>query len=91
MTKLSKLLLLLIFGLAITNLIITNAFTGHGRLVSDLEQDIISLKHENLRLELQLAQATSLTNLTPRLKAAGFQTPKTVAGLNQAPTSVAMR
>ncbi len=91
MSKLNRFLLILIFVLALGNLFVTNTFTGHGQAIADLETEILDLKHQNLKLELQLAQAMSLTHLAPQLAARDFQVPHRITGLPQQPSSVAMR
>ena len=90
MPKLTRYLLFLILILGLVNLYVINSFADQGKVVTDLEHDILVLKHQNLKLELQLAQASSLTNLNSKLKQANFQSPKTITGLTP-PSSVAMR
>ncbi len=91
MPKSAKFLLLFIFILALANLAVTGTFTGKGQTVADLETDIIQLRHQNLKLELELAKSGSLTNLVPKIQAANFQSPRHLSGLSQQSNSMAMR
>ena len=90
LNKLTSYLAVLILFLALANLAVTNTFAGRGQLVSDLEQEVAILKHQNLKLQLQIAQAASLTHLANQLEANQFQTPKKITVI-RTQTPVAMR
>ena len=75
--------------LIITNLYYTNKLVGHGEEINDLTADIHEIKHQNRKLEIQIAKKTSLINLQDQIAKAGFVEPESIATL-RAPAPIAL-
>lgn len=78
--KLIKFFAVIIVGLIITNVTLTNHAVDQAVVVSELSSQIAELDHANTLLKAEIAQAGSLTKLTEKIEAAGYlPNPKTVA------------
>jgi len=88
--KLIKLLFIIITGLVITNVTLTNRTVDESVVVSKLNQDIATLQNENTILKAQVAEAGSLDKLTLKLAEAGFVETTQIVSVNTT-SSVASR
>lgn len=88
--KLIKILFIVIIGLVITNVTLTNRTVDEGVVVSNLTKEISSLRDQNTILASQVAELGSLSAVSAKLEAAGYvETPKIVSLTNS--SSVASR
>lgn len=88
--KLIRLLFVVIVGLVLTNITITNRGVDEGVVVTDLNKEIIALQNQNTILKAQVASDGSLGNISSKLTEAGFtETPKIIS--LQTAASVASR
>lgn len=88
--KLIKILFIVIIGLVITNVTLTNRTVDEGVVVSNLTKEISSLRDQNTILASQVAELGSLSSVSAKLEASGYvETPKIVSLTGS--TSVASR
>ena len=78
--KLIKILFIVIIGLVITNVTLTNRTVDEGVVVSNLSKEISSLRDQNTILASQVAELGSLSAISTKLESAGYvETPKVVS------------
>ena len=78
--KLVKLLSIVIVGLILTNVTLTNRAVDQSVVVSDLTRQIAELDHSNALQNARIAEVGSLTALSEAIEAAGFiASPKIVS------------
>jgi hypothetical protein len=88
--KLVKLLSLVIVGLVLTNVTLTNHAVDQSVTVSGLNNQIAELEHDNTLLSVKISESGSLTKLRAQIEEAGFTTSPSVVSLPGS-TSVASR
>lgn len=88
--KVIKFLGLIIVGLVITSVTVSNHSLDDSAVVSELTQEIKSLERDNTVLRAEIASAGSLTAAAENIELAGFVPPSNIATL-AAPGHVAMR
>jgi hypothetical protein len=79
--KLVKIFSLLIVGLIITNVTLTNRAVDQSVTVSEYSREIENLDHSNTLLNAQIADLGSLTKLREGIEAAGFVSSPAVVSL----------
>lgn len=78
--KLIKFLFVIIVGLVITNVTLTNRTVDESIMVANLNREISILQDQNTILASTVAEAGSLGNLTAKLTEAGYtESPKVVS------------
>ncbi len=88
--KLIKFLFVIIVGLVIGNVTLTNRTVDESIVVAGLTADIAELQNQNIILRAQVASAGSLGSLTAKIEEAGFVSSPTIVSV-QNPSSVALR
>ncbi len=88
--KLIKFLALVIVGLVITNVTLTNRSVDESILVADLSSEISELQNQNRILESQVAEAGSLDAVRQKLAEIGFVETPAIVSIT-VPGSVASR
>lgn len=78
--KLIKLLAVVIVGLIVTNVTLTNRAVDQAVTVSELSAEITALDHDNTILNAEIAELGSLSTIAGGIEAAGFvDSPKVVS------------
>jgi hypothetical protein len=88
--KLIKFLFVIIVGLVIANVTLTNAAVDESIIVANLTDDIADLQNANTIAAAQSAAAGSLGSLTARIHEAGFVAAPTLVSV-ETPSPVALR
>lgn len=88
--KLIKILFILIVGLVIANVTLTNRTVDDSLVVSNLDKQIASLQNQNTILRAEVASLGSLGAVQSKIAAAGFTDAPKVVSL-QDTSSVALR
>jgi hypothetical protein len=83
-------ILLMLFALGTTQFILTNNLVIYGGQITHDDQTLNSVKRENILLVKQLAQDSSIAELSTKAKLLGFVQPSTILTLT-AEYSVAIR
>ena len=68
----------------IGQLVLSNSLATQGKLLAKLQRDVALLDEENLRLELEIAKAGSLTNIASQSVNFGFVKPEKIVFLKPA-------
>lgn len=80
--KLIKLLFIVIVGLVIANVTLTNRTIDEGVTVANLSREISTLHDQNTIMKATVASAGSLGNLSTKLIEVGFVEPTNVVSLS---------
>lgn len=80
--KIKVKLLVILAGIAVVlisvQLVFANNLAVEGEKVSRINQELQQLEAENINLRVKIAQESSLTNLTKKAQASGFEKPQKV-------------
>jgi len=71
--KLIKLLSACIFILAVCNIAYTSKLVDYGERISNLEEEIQTIEHENQKLNLSITKQGSITTIADKIQESGFE------------------
>lgn len=80
--KIIKLFTFIILGLSLANLLTTNTLVNYSDEIRTLSQDIQELEKSNQNLRIKLAESSSLTVMSEKLRAEGYTETAPVATID---------